>query len=314
MRIAVTGASGHYGRSLTELLLARVRPSDLILVTRRPERLKGAAERGVEVRYGDFDRPDSLPAAFAGSERLLLISTLAVGPRRRRQHRAAIEAATAAGVRHLVYTSSTGIHPRTPSLAVLDHVFTEDAIRKSGLTFTFLRDAQYAEVIATMLAPPAVASGNWSMSTGKGCMAFVSKQDCVASAAVVLTTDGHEGAVYEITGPELHTFAEAAALAAEISGRPIAYADISHEERLKQFDALGVPREYVEGMVNADDTGVWGSEEMVSYERAIRQGYFSVCSHHVELLTGHRAKSLREVFLEHRAALLSAVEPVPTGR
>ena len=306
MRIVVTGASGHYGRRLTELLLARVRPSDLILVTRRPERLRAAADRGVEVRYGDFDRPERLPEAFKGGERLLLISTLAVGPRRRRQHQAAVEAAAAAGVRHIAYTSSTGIHPRSPSLAVQDHVLTEDAIRRSGLAFTFLRDAQYAEVITTMLAPLAVASGKWSMSTGGGCMAFVSKQDCVASAAAVLTSDGHEGAVYEITGPQLYTFADAAALAAEISGRSIAYNDISHEERLAEFDALGVPREYVEGMLNADETGVWGSEEMVSYERAIRQGYFSVCSHHVELLTGRPAKSLREVFLENRDALLGA--------
>ncbi|MGH8219928.1 MAG: NAD(P)H-binding protein [Steroidobacteraceae bacterium] len=303
MRIAITGASGQYGRKLTELLLARVSPSDLILVTRRPERLRPSSERGIEVRYGDFDRPERMREAFAGVERLLIVSTLAVGPRRRRQHAAAIDAAAASGVRHIAYTSSTGIHPRTPSLAVQDHVVTEDAIRRTGLAFTFLRDAQYAEVIATMLAPPAVATGKWSMSTGTGCMAFVAKQDCVASAAAVLTTEGHEGAVYEITGPALCTFAEAAALAAEVSGRPIEYADISHEERLAQFDALGVPREYVEGMVNADDTGVWGSEEMVSYERAIRQGYFSVCSHHVELLTGRPATSLREVFLENRAAL-----------
>lgn len=303
MRIVVTGASGQYGRKLTDLLLERVSPADLILVTRKPERLRSAAERGAEVRYGDFDRPERLRDAFAGGERILLISTLAVGPRRRKQHAAAVDAATAAGIRHLVYTSSTGIHPRSPSLAVQDHVFTEDAIRRSGVAFTFLRDAQYAEVIATMLAPPAVASGKWFMSTGRGCMAFVAKQDCVASAAAVLTTGGHEGAVYEITGPQLYTFADAAAIAAELTGRPVEFVDVSHEERLAQFDALGFPREYVDGMMNADDTGVWGSEEMVSYERAIRQGYFSVCSRHVELLTGRPAKSLREVFLEHREAL-----------
>jgi NAD(P)H dehydrogenase (quinone) len=261
------------------------------------------------VRRGDFDRPQELKDAFAGGDRLLLISTLAVGPRRRRQHAAAVEAAVAAGVKHLIYTSSTGIHPRSPSHAVQDHVFTEDAIRRTGRAFTFLRDAQYAEVIATMLAPLAVAAGKWSMSTGSGCMAFVSKQDCVACAAEVLTTDGHEGAVYEITGPQLYTFGDAAALAAELSGRPVPFEDITHEERLAQFDAMGVPREYVEGLVNADDTGVWGSEEMVSYERAVRQGYFSVCSHHVQLLTGRPAKTLRDVFLENREAVTGAVKP-----
>ena len=134
-------------------------------------------------------------------------------------------------------------------------------------------------------------------------MAFVSKKDCVASAAAVLTSPGHEGAVYEITGPELYTFRQAAAIAAEIGGRPIEYVSVGEDERLAIFDAAGIPRAYVDGMTNDDGTGVWGSEEMVSYERAIRQGYFSVCSHHVELLTGRPARSLREVFLANLQAL-----------
>jgi len=304
--LIVTGASGQFGRKVTELLLATVPAGELTLVTRNPASLESLAARGVRVRFGDFDHPDSLPEAFSGGERLLLISTLAVGSRRRRQHRSAVEAASAAGIRHVVYTSSLGIHPRSPSLAVQDHVFTEGVLRGSGLAFTFLRDAQYAEVLATMIAPVAIATGKWFMSTGRGSMPFVAKQDCIAAAAAVLTTTGHEGAVYEITGPELYTFADAAALASELSGRPVEYLDVSREERLAQFDAMGFPREYVEGMVNADQTGVWGSEEMVSYERAIREGYFAICSRHVEFLTGKPALTLREVFLAHRDALRGA--------
>jgi NAD(P)H dehydrogenase (quinone) len=303
MKIVVTGASGSFGRQVAERLLAKLDPSKLILVTRHPAALAEFAGRGAEVRAGDFDRPEALASAFAGGERMLLISTLAVGRRRQRQHRAAIDAAIAAGVKHIVYTSSAGIHPRNPSLAVADHVITEDILRNCGAAFTILRDSQYAEVIATMLAPMALQTGKWVMSTGEGGMAFVSKQDCVASAAAALTTPGHEGAIYEITGPELYTFREAAALAAEIGGRPVEYVPVSHEEKLAFFDAAGVPREYVEGETNADGTGVWGSEEMVSYERAIREGYFSICSRHVELLTGRPARSLRDVFLANIAAL-----------
>jgi len=303
MKTIITGASGSFGRQVTQLLLEKVPATELILVTRNPSSLAEFAARGVQVRAGDFDKPETLSKAFAGGEKMLLISTLAVGLRRQRQHRAAIEAAVAAGVKHIVYTSSAGIHPKSPSLAVADHYVTEELLRRCGVAFTFLRDSQYAEVIATMIAPMALRTGKWIMSAGDGCMAFVSKKDCVASAAAVLTSPGHEGAVYEITGPELYTFRQAAAIAAEIDGRPIEYISVSEDERLAIFDAAGIPRAYVDGMTNDDGTGVWGSEEMVSYERAIRQGYFSICSHHVELLTGRPARPLREVFLANLQAL-----------
>lgn len=303
MAIVVTGASGSFGRQVAELLLEKIPPSELILVTRNPGALASLAARGVQVRSGDFDKPETLARALAGAEKMLLISTLAVGDRRRRQHRAAIEAALAAGVKHVVYTSSVGIHPKNPSFAVADHTLTEDFLRRSGMAFTILRDSQYAEVIATMIAPMALQTGKWVMSTGEGRMAFVSKKDCIASAAATLTTPGHENLIYEITGPDLYTFRQAAALAAEISGRPVEYVSVSHEEKLAYFDAAGVRRVYVEGETNDDGTGVWGSEEMVSYERALREGYFSICTQHVQLITGRPATSLREVFLANIDAL-----------
>jgi NAD(P)H dehydrogenase (quinone) len=303
MSTLVTGASGSFGRQVAELLLQKIPASQLILVTRRPAALAEFAARGVQVRAGDFDAPETLARSFSGAERMLLISTLDVGERRRRQHRAAIDAALAAGVKHIAYTSSAGMHPRNSSFAVADHLFTEDLLRRAGADFTILRNSQYAEVIARMIAPMALQTGKWIMSTGEGCMAFVSKLDCIASAAAVLTTPGHEGAIYEITGPELYTFRQAAGLTAELGGRPVEYVPVSHEEKLAFFDAVGVPREYLEGETHADGTGVWGSEEMVSYERAIRAGYFSICSHHVEMLTGRPARSLREVFLANLDAL-----------
>jgi len=306
MSILITGASGAFGRKTAWLVLQRVPASELILVTRHPDSLAEFAAHGVQVRTGDFERPDTLPKAFAGAKKMLLISTLDVGERRRRQHRAAIEAAVAAGVKHIAYTSSVGIHPKSPSFAVGDHYHTEELLRKCGALFTFLRDSQYAEVVATMIAPIAVQTGKWIMSCADGCMAFVSKEDCVASAAAVLTTDGHEGASYEITGPQLYTFRDAAAITSELTGRRIDYITVSEEERLAIFDAAGIPRTYVEGLTNADGTGVWGSEEMLSYERAVRTGYFSICSHHVELLTGRPARSLRDVFVANLDALKTA--------
>jgi NAD(P)H dehydrogenase (quinone) len=302
MSIVITGASGAFGRMAAERLLTKVDPAQLVLVTRTPAALTDFAARGVRVRFGDFDQRESLVEAFAGGEQLLLISTLDVGARRRRQHQNAIDGAVAAGVRQVIYTSSVGIHPRSPAFVIEDHLFTEEALRGSGLAFTFMRDAQYAEVVTTMIAPGAVASGEWLSSAADGCMAFISKQDCVASAVAVLTTPGHEGAVYEITGPELLTFADCARIAAEVTGKPIKFVNVSHAVMQARFDAAGVPRRHVEGTVH-EQAGAWGSEEMMSYERAIREGYFAVASHHVKLLTGRPARSLREVYEATRSAL-----------
>jgi NAD(P)H dehydrogenase (quinone) len=290
---------------VTGLLLAKMPPADLVLVTRNPDSLADLAARGVTVRYGDFDKQDSLEAAFAGGDKMLLISTLDVGERRRRQHTAAVEAAANAGVKQIAYTSSVGIHPRSPAFVVADHLHTEELLRRSGVAYTILRDSQYAEVLATMIAPLALATGRWESSAGEGCMAFVSKKDCVAAAAAVLTTPGHEGATYEITGPELLSFRDAAALTAEISGRPVQYVVVSHEEKQASFDAMGIPRRYVEGMMH-ERSGPWASDEMMSYERALGEGYFAVCSHHVQLITGRPAMSLRDVFLANRGMLVKA--------
>lgn len=303
MSVVVTGASGAFGKMVTELLLEKIPPQELILVTRKPDSLAALAARGARIRYGDFDDRGSLEKAFAGGRRMLLISTLDVGEHRRKQHAAAIAAAVGAGVQHIAYTSSVGIHPASPAFVVADHLYTEELLRKCGAAYTILRDAQYAEVLATMIAPMALARGKWVSSAGDGCMAFVSKKDCVAAAAGVLTTPGHEGAVYEITGPELLSFRDAAAIAAEVSGRPVEYVVVSHEEKQAEFDAAGIPRRYVEGVVNKL-SGPWASEEMMSYERALGEGYFAVCSHHVKLITGRPARSLREVFIANRTALL----------
>ncbi len=303
MSIVVTGASGAFGRMVTQVLLQKVSPSELILVTRKPAALESFKARGAQVRYGDFDDRESLMTAFAGAGKILLISTLDVGERRQRQHKTAIAAAVAAGVGHIVYTSSAGIHPRSPAFVVSDHLATEEMLRRTGLTYTILRDSQYAEVLATMMAPMAIATGQWVTSAPDGHIAFVAKRDCVDSAAAVLTTTGHENATYEITGPELLTFRDAARIAAEVTGKPVECVALSHDAMQARFDAAGIPRRFVEGMAPAN-TGPWGSEEMMSYERAIREGYFAVCSRHVQLITGRPASSLREVYLANRDALI----------
>jgi NAD(P)H dehydrogenase (quinone) len=304
MSVIVTGASGKFGRMVTELLLERVPASELILVTRNPPSLSQLAARGAQVRSGDFDKPETLRAAFEGGERMLLISTLSVG-RRAEQHTHAINAAVAAGVRHIAYTSSGGAHADNPAIVIPDHLGTERALKASGVAFTILRDSLYIEAPLHQIAPRALISGKWVTSSGEGRTAFVAKKDCVAVAAKVLTTPGHEDKTYEVTGPDLLSFRDVARLASEIDGRPIEYLIVSDDEMAEMLAAAGVPRHYVEGMFTAG-VGTSSVDDIVSYERGIREGYFAVQSDDVRNTLGRPPVSLRDMFIANRAALRSA--------
>ncbi|MEJ0034643.1 MAG: SDR family oxidoreductase [Gammaproteobacteria bacterium] len=295
MTTIVTGATGKFGRMVTDQLLEHLHPAELILTTRNPQSLAGLSARGAHVRYADFDQPESLAKAFEDGDRMLLISTLSVG-RRATQHRNAIEAAVRAGVKHIAYTSSGGAHPDNPAIVIPDHLQTEDALKQSGAAFTILRDALYAEVPATEISPRALATGQWIGSAADGKVGFVAKSDCVACAAHVLTSRGHEGKTYEISGPELLSFREAAAIASQLSGKPIEYVVVSDEEMLNSLLAAGVPLHYEEGMNNIPGIGTSSATDIVSYERGIRSGYFAVKSNDVQKILGRPPQSLRQVF------------------
>lgn len=301
MAIVISGASGDLGRRVTRHLLETVPASELVLLTRNPDSLSDLADQGAAVRRASFDDDTaSLAAALAGGHVLLLISTLSIG-RRVQQHMNAIAAAKMAGVPHVVYTSSMGIQPQTPSISGKEHYATEQALRKSGLSYTFLRNSWYADVIPMLIMKPSMATGGIVASTGEGHVAPVAKEDCARAAAAVLATpNSHVDAVYEITGPQLLDFKGIARVCSEVAGQEIPYIDVSHDEKLAIFDAMGASRDYEEGMMN-DNTAAWASNEMITYEMAIKQHFFSIMSHHVQLITGTPALSLAEVVNLHRS-------------
>jgi len=303
-RIVITGASGNYGCGLTDRLIAAGRAGDLILITRRPDKLADRAGQGCTVRYGDFDKPETLAEAVQGAERMLLISGTRVGARVV-QHKAAIDAAAAAGVRHIAYTSFIGIDdPANPAEVRHDHIETERLIRASGLAWTMLRDAHYADAMILMAGPQVMQSGQWVSNAGEGLEAMVWRDDCIACAAAVLTGEGHEGQVYNVTGPELQTFREVAAMMAAITARPIEYVSTTDEEQYAMFDAMGIPRRPV------DDQSVagipWNSDDMVTFGQAIREGFLEVCTDDVERLTGRKARSVRQM-IEDNVEMLRSV-------
>jgi NAD(P)H dehydrogenase (quinone) len=287
MTIAITGAAGHLGRLTAQLVLDRVPAGEVVLVTRRPDALADVADAGATVRHGDFDQPDSLPAAFAGVDRLLLISADVLG-NRVAQHTAAIDAAAQAGVGHVLYTSGLNAGSALPLVVSHDHGATEEAIRARGLRWTALRNGLYAESQVAAVAR-AVASGHLVHNNGDGATAYVSRDDCAAAAAAALTGEGHEDRVYDITGPELVTQAQVAALASEITGRPVEPVAIDDEEATLGLMAVGLPA----------DT----AKAIASFGTAIREGVLEVLSTHVEDLTGRPPRSLREVLVAHRSEL-----------
>lgn len=291
-RIVITGASGHYGSLATDRLVALGRAADLTLVTRKPDKLAHRAAQGCDIRYGDFDEPESMIAAVAGAERMLLISGTRVGARVG-QHRAAVDAAVAAGVRHLVYTSFINVDDSNPAIVRIDHAATEQIIRDSGLAWTFLRDAHYADAMVLMAGPGMIASGVWKTSTDGGREAMVWRDDCVDCAVAVLTGTGHEGCAYGITGPDLESFEDVAAMISAACGRVIRIERTDDAGMYAHFDALGIPRHPVDDQTVA---GVpWNSDDMVSFERAIREGALAIRTNDVERLTGRPARSVQQL-------------------
>ena len=294
--IVISGASGNLGRKITTEVLARLPAKQLTLTTRTPDRLADLAARGVRVQAASYRDPAARESAYQGADTLMLISGLDV-THRVPEHRNAIEAARRAGIRHIVYTSTAGIHPRNPTLSASDHIVTEADLRACGLGYTILRDATYAEVFPTVAAAPALRTGKFHHVKGSGRLAPISRRDIARCAARCLLDPGyHNGATYEITGPDLLTFRQIVALMSKNFGVPIEYVECTPEERYAQLDAMGVPRTYSEGMATHADAHLWCSEEMVTAELAYEQGFHAILTDHVELITGRTAQSLQEVF------------------
>ncbi|MFJ3498034.1 NAD(P)H-binding protein [Streptomyces sp. NPDC086091] len=198
--IVVSAASGAFGLRVIDRLLAGGREGRVVAAVRTPDKVAHLAARGVEVRHGDYDRPDTLATAFAGAERLLLISSPELDPERRvRQHRAAVDAAHVAGVGVVVYTSFLGADTEPGGLTAAHHA-TERAVRDSGVAHTLLRHPFYSEAFLHPGLQSAVDSGELLDGTGGRALNTASRDDLAEAAARVLTEDHHTGRAYDFTG------------------------------------------------------------------------------------------------------------------
>lgn len=235
-RILVTGASGQLGRLVVERLVARVGAARVVALVRSADKGAVFASQGVEVRLGDYDRPEALGAALQGIGRLLLISSNDLA-HRQAQHRAVIAAAVAAGVSFIAYTSV--LHaPTSPLGLAADHRDTEAALAASGVPHALLRNGWYTENYLGAIAP-ALAYGVVLGSSGAGRISAAPRADYAEAAAVVLA-EARAG-VFELAGDDAFTMESFAATLAQLSGKPVAYQDLPQAEYEAALSGAGLP-------------------------------------------------------------------------
>jgi NAD(P)H dehydrogenase (quinone) len=276
MKIGVSGASGHLGNAVVSELLLRARGHEVVAITRTPETVSGPA-RG---RFGDYDRPESLAEAYAGLDRLLIITTVAAEPGKRgAQVVSAIDAAVKAGVKHIVLMSAVGTRQEEEPARGASYWRGEQHLIATAPAWTILRMNFYAEAFV-QLAQAALRQGVL-VGLAENRAAFVARDDVAAAAAGILMGDGHAGAIYNATGPERLSGAERAGVIADIAGRAVAFRVVTEEQLRAGLTQAGLPA----GAVNV----------VVSIQASFAAGAFDIVTGDVERLGGRSPRPLRDV-------------------
>lgn len=278
MKIAITGATGQFGSLVMESLLNSVPAGDLIVSVRNPEKASDLEARGVEVRHGDFDKPETLDVAFAGVERLLIVSADGDNETRIRQHKAAVDAAAKAGVRFIAYTS-VGLADKSELFLAEVHRITEEAIKATGIPYSFLRNNWYLENEIGSIQG-VLAGAPWVTSAGNGKVGWATRQDYAEAAANVLTGEGHENTVYELSGKPL-TQEELTQIISGVIGKEIKVLQVDDEAYASTMSKVGVPEAAL--------------PIVVAIQRGIREGWLDIESGDLEKLLKRPATPLADV-------------------
>ena len=254
--ILITGATGKLGQQVVEQLLKKVAANQVAVAVRNPEKASAWAARGVDVRQADYDKPESWTRALSGVHQVLLISSNEVG-KRFKQHKSVVEAAHRAHVKLLAYTSL--LHADTSKMTLaIEHRDTEEAIRKIGIPYVFLRNGWYFENHTENLQP-ALAHGAIAGCVRDGRIAAASRADYAAAAVAVLTGKGHENKAYELAGDKAFSMSELASEAARESGKPVAYRDLPEAAYKEMLAGFGLPPDLAAILADAEAQAAQGA-------------------------------------------------------
>ena len=251
----ITGASGQLGQLAVDHFAKRVAKDDILALVRSDAAAEAYAAKGIATRRGDYTDPTSLEAAFAGVDRLLLISSSEVG-QRAVQHRNVIAAAKAAGVTFIAYTSILNAESGDMALAE-EHLATEAMLKDSGLSYTLLRNGWYSENI-TMTLPQDLELGQHFGAAKDGKFATATRSDYAEAAAVVLA-GGHDGEVLELAGDEAYTLSDYAAIVSELSGKPVSYTDMPQAAFTEALVGAGLPEGFAAILADSDAKAAEGA-------------------------------------------------------
>ncbi|EFJ1800170.1 NAD(P)H:quinone oxidoreductase [Escherichia coli] len=247
--IAITGATGQLGHYVIESLMKTVPASQIVAIVRNQAKAQALAAQGITVRQADYGDEAALTSALQGVEKLLLISSSEVG-QRAPQHRNVINAAKAAGVKFIAYTSL--LHADTSPLGLADeHIETEKMLADSGIVYTLLRNGWYSENYLAS-APAALKHGVFIGAAGDGKIASATRADYAAAAARVISEAGHEGKVYELAGDSAWTLTQLAAELTKQSGKQVTYQNLSEADFAAALKSVGLPDGLADMLADSD--------------------------------------------------------------
>jgi len=286
MKYLVTGATGKLGSKIVDVLLKSVPASELAVSVRNPEKAEALKAKGVDVRHGDFDKPETLDEAFKGVERLLIISADGDNDTRIRQHANAVEAAERAGVSFIAYTSLADA-TESQNLMAPPHVETEGAIERTGIPHAFLRNNWYLENELGSIQG-VLAGAPWVTAARDGKVGWALQEDYAEAIANVLMADDFEQDIFELSGP-LHTQAELVEALSEVLGREVTLQEVSTDAYAGVMRGAGVPEGAIPIVVGIQDS--------------IRNGSLEVESNDFELVLGRPVTPLKEALQKLIATL-----------
>jgi NAD(P)H dehydrogenase (quinone) len=296
-KIIVTGVDGNFGSQVVKTISTLVKKEDLILTCPFEKGLENYAKEGFDTRVANFNHTEGLEEAFKGGDVILIISAPFVGKKRQNAHKSAIDAAIAAGVKKVVYTSLVNAtDPENPSIEKIDHAYTEDYVTSLGIDYIFLRNSQYAEAMITSYL---TSNDVMASCQGDGKMSYISRVDCAIAAAYALTKDDLHKATLNINGPESLTLAEFVAIGNKETGMNVVVNDVTEEAVYAFFDSIGVPRD-TDGQFEKDSPAPYSSDGMVTFARAIRLGKMDSFTNDFEQLTGSKPRTVSHMFANYK--------------